>query len=129
MHTQLHNVTMEVLEKCGVSNRQFEQIKMLMQVDKDIFNEKIKTHETHYTSTNLFDNFVDFTKLPHASQLPKEAKNLLYRPDKMKTLSEAYKSICRQLTSNHMHFQESKQLKTAIHHKKAQYEARFPKKN
>ncbi len=41
---------------------------MLMQVvDKDIFSEKIKTHETHYTSINLFDNFVDFTKLPHAS--------------------------------------------------------------
>jgi hypothetical protein len=59
---------MEVLEQCGVSNRQFEQIKMLMQVvDKDIFSEKIKTHETHYTSINLFDNFVDFTKLPHAS--------------------------------------------------------------
>lgn len=105
MHSQLDNVTMEVLEQCGVSNRQFEQIKMLMQVDKDIFSEKIKAHETHYTSYNLFDNFVDFTKLP--TNLPKEAKSLLYRPDKMKTLSEAYKSICRQLTSNHMRFQEA----------------------
>lgn len=40
---------------------------LMQQVDKDIFSEKIRKHETHYTSTNLFDNFVDFTKLPHAS--------------------------------------------------------------
>jgi len=68
---------------------------LMQQVSKDIFTEKIRKHQTHYTSANLFDNFVDFTQLPNTSQLSKEAKGLLYRPEKMKALSEAYKSICR----------------------------------
>jgi hypothetical protein len=51
---------------------------------------------------NTFDNFVDFTKIPNREKLSQDAKNILYRPQKMKTLSECYHRIAVLLRSNAM---------------------------
>ena len=52
---------------------------MLLDIEKDIFNEESKIHPTNYIrNNNPYSNLVDFTKLPE--DLPKKAKDLLYRP-------------------------------------------------
>lgn len=51
---------------------------MLMNVHIDIFrNDELNIHRTHFKD-NLYDAFVDFTKLPE--NMPKSAKDLLFRP-------------------------------------------------
>lgn len=97
LFTQLHEVTVEILEEANVSGRQFEQIKMLLKLDRDILNPMGKRHATFHTMPNLYDNFVDFTKLP--KDLTKEQKSILYRPKKMKELSECYRNIAVQVKS------------------------------
>ena len=117
---------MRTLEEANVSLRQLEQIKMLVKVDAQIF---VHTrHATHYSSYNLHDNLVDFTRLPPADQLPKDAKALLYRPDKMQALSEAYRRVSLLLSSNHMRKQEQDRKVKTEHFRRAQYETRFPQK-
>jgi hypothetical protein len=78
--------------------RQFEQIKMLLKLDKNLLNKYGKRHPKFQTNKNIYDNFVDFTKLPE--NLSHDAKSLLYRPQKMKVLYDAYRNICVQLKSN-----------------------------
>lgn len=89
---------MEVLEAVGASIKQLDQIKMLLKIDPFIFTSKSNRHQAHYVSENLFNDFVDFTKLPQ--NLSKDAKALLYRPNKMKELAQAYRNISLQLKSN-----------------------------
>lgn len=126
MHNQFENVDMRTLEESNVSLRQLEQIKLLVKVDPQIF---VHTrHATHYSSYNLHDNFVDFTRLPPAEELPKEAKDLLYRPDKIQKLAEAYRRLSLNLSSNYMRKREQDKAYQAEHHKRVQYEARFPQK-
>ena len=51
---------------------------MLLDIEKDIFNEESKIHPTNYIrNNNPYSNFVDFTKLPE--DLPKKAKDLCRR--------------------------------------------------
>ena len=71
---------------------------MLLKIDPYIFTSKSNRHEPHYVSENLFNDFVDFTKLPQ--NLSKDAKGLLFRPIKMKELAEAYRNISLQMKSN-----------------------------
>lgn len=78
--------------------RQFDQIKMLLKLDKNLLNKYGKRHPKFQTNRNIYDNFVDFTKLPE--NLSHDAKSLLYRPQKMKVLYDAYRNICVQLKSN-----------------------------
>ena len=82
---------MEVLEAAGVSLKQLESIRTLLKIDPYIFTSKVNRHEPHYVSENLFNEFVDFTKLPQ--NISKDAKALLYRPNKMKELAQAYRNI------------------------------------
>ena len=75
---QLEEVTSDVLEDSEVTKKEFDQLKMLMNVHIDIFrNDELNIHRTHFKD-NLYDAFVDFTKLP--SNMPKAAKDLLFRP-------------------------------------------------
>jgi hypothetical protein len=71
---------------------------MLLKVDTNIFLSKSKRHTPHYVSQNLYNDFVDFTKLPEG--ISKEAKALLYRPPKIKALAKAYRDIALQMKSN-----------------------------
>jgi hypothetical protein len=51
-----------------------------------------KTHMTHFKA-NPYDAFIDFTKLPE--DMPKEAKDILYRPAQMKKLAESYRKLVK----------------------------------
>jgi len=64
---------------------------MLLKLDPFIFTTKSKRHVPNYVSENLFNDFVDFTKLPE--NIPKDAKAILFRPNKMKELAKAYRNI------------------------------------
>lgn len=70
----------------------------MLKIDPFIFTSKSNRHEPHYVSENLFNDFVDFTKLP--PNIPKDAKALLYRPNKMKELASSYRNIGLQMKSN-----------------------------
>ena len=73
---------------------------MLLDVDKDIFHEEAKMHVKNYLDhKNPFSNFVDFTRLPE--DLPKKAKDLLYRPQKMTKLHQAYCRLVQQLENGY----------------------------
>lgn len=98
LEVQLHAITPEILEDAEVSKRQFEQIKMLMKLDRDILNPMGKRHERWIKSQNSYNNFVDFTKLP--KNLTKEHKALLFRPKKMKELAECYRELAIRVKTN-----------------------------
>ena len=71
---------------------------MLLKIDPHIFTPEFKRHAKFYTRANIYDQFVDFTKLP--ANLSKDAKSLLYRPQKMKQLAECYISLARKVKSH-----------------------------
>jgi hypothetical protein len=52
----------------------------------------LKMHGTHYKG-NPYDSFVDFTRLPE--DLPKDAKDILYRPEQMKKLYASYRKLVK----------------------------------
>jgi len=90
-----------MLEEANVSNRQYEQMKTLIKIDKDILNDFGKRHPKRHLSINLHDNFVDFTRLP-IDKIPRDVKQLLYRPQKMKVLYDGYKRLSLIVRSNAM---------------------------
>ena len=95
---QLEDVTLDVLEDSEVSKREFDQLKMMMNLDIDMFRtDQFKIHRSHFKE-NLYDAFVDFTKLPE--DLPKAAKDILFRPAKMKRLSEVYRKLIRTIVTH-----------------------------
>lgn len=73
---------------------------MLLAINKDIFRDETNKHPKYYLSPNLHDNYVDFTQLPPTDKLPKAAKQLLYRPNRMKQLREAYERLSEETISN-----------------------------
>jgi len=100
MVLEVKDVSMQVLEESNVSIRQLEQIKLLIAVDQHIFSPENKRHPRHDLMTTTFDHFVDFTRLPPTSELSKAVKSLLYAPDKMKVLAQAYQRLCLAVRSN-----------------------------
>ena len=56
---------------------------------------------------NIYDNFVDFSRLP--KDLPKPAKDLLYRPDRMKKLAEKFDKIVDEIGNDWMKKQRVKE--------------------
>ena len=65
---------------------------MLLDIDKDLFHEESKIHPTNYIrNNNPYSNLVDFTRLPE--DIPKKAKDLLYRPQRMAKLGQAYERL------------------------------------
>jgi polyhydroxyalkanoate synthesis regulator phasin len=90
-----------MLEEANVSLRAYEQMKMMMKIDRNILNDFGKRHSKQHTSKNLHDNFVDFTRLP-LDKLSKDAKSLLYRPQKMKVLYDGYQRLAMVVRSNAM---------------------------
>ena len=119
---------MEDLERANVTVKQHQQIKSLVEVHVDIFNDETNRDPKYYLSPNLYDNFVDFTKLPPHETLSKDIKAILYRPDKMKVLKECYDRLCMLLVSNyHRDMTEEKNIKKESS-KRLHWEARYPRK-
>ena len=81
-----------------MSKREFDQLKLLMDVHIDLFrNDELKIHRAHFKE-NLYDSFVDFTKLPE--DLPKAAKDLLFRPHKIQRLTGVYRKLIQTIKSH-----------------------------
>jgi hypothetical protein len=83
---RLDKVTDRDLEDAGVSKREFEHIKLLLSVDQAIFK------PSEYGSFSNFSQVIDVTKYEKAS---KDAKEILYRPPKVKKLYEKYWQLAK----------------------------------
>jgi hypothetical protein len=119
---------MVTLENADVTLKQYQQIKLLIAVHKDIFNSETNRDPNFDLTPNLYDNFVDFTKLPPIDTLSKEVKQILYRPDKMKVLRKCYDRLCCELVSNHHRDSLKTKEFVAESKKRLHWEARFPRK-
>ena len=126
MLVELRNIDAGVLERAEVSKRGWQAIQTILDVDKDIFHEEAKLHVTNHLLDNPYSNFVDFTRLP--KDIPKKAKDLLYRPQKMQKLCESYHRLVKQLENDFM--AKKLELETWEKHKasKLQWHGRIPRK-
>ena len=86
-------MTDKQLEANGVSKREFDLIKKLMKLNPEIFIEK-----GHFKTTNEspYSYTVDLSKYSDV-KLPQELKEVLYRPQKLRTLKERYWAIASAL--------------------------------
>ena len=92
-------MTDRVLEDAEVSRREFDMLKIVLKVNSRLFiDDEMKMHPTHYKE-NLFDAFVDFTKLP--KDMPKEAKDIFFRPKKMARLAQVYRDLIQTIENFH----------------------------
>jgi hypothetical protein len=80
---RFEKVTDANLEDAGVSKREFENMKMLIALDQEIFK------PSEYGSFSYYSQFVDISKYQD-KKLSKEVKDILYRPPKLKNLYEKY---------------------------------------
>jgi hypothetical protein len=97
-----------VLVNADVKRKEYDQIQMLMKLDQEIFMNESNIHGKPNTMwENIYDNFVDFSRLP--TKLPKSAKDLLYRPDRMKKLAEKFDRIVNELENDWMKKQRVKE--------------------
>lgn len=81
----LDKVTERDLEEAHISRREYDQIKMLLKIDPEIFV------PSEHTSLSPHANIVDLSKYQSGDKkLSKDAKDILYRPHKVKVLYEKY---------------------------------------
>ena len=100
---------------------------MLLDIDKDIFHEEAKIHMTnHIRNYNPYSSFVDFTRLPE--DLPKKAKDLLYRPQKMAKLGQAYNRLVNELEEDYAAKKMATQQWEAQKHERLKFHGRITKK-
>lgn len=110
------DVSEQVLKKSGVSKKDYDQIKMLMKLDKEIFMQEAKIHpDKNYLQENDFDHFVDFSRLPE--KINKNAKMILYRPNLMAKLKKSFDAIVKAAENEEMiRIQEAEEWKAKKHH-------------
>ena len=69
----------------------------------DIFEEEFKIHVKHdLRPHNIWNNFIDFRKLPDDKKISKQAKELLYRPERMAKLTDSYMRIVQELKNDYL---------------------------
>lgn len=71
------------LEKAGVSKREWDQIKLLLSVDIELFK------PSEFGAFSPHSQVIDLTKYAD-KKIPKDVKEILYRPPKVKNLYEKY---------------------------------------
>lgn len=79
---EFEKVTPKDLKLAGVSNREYDQIKMLNAIDKSLFQPHVLGAFSPHSM------LVNVSK--YGPDLNKDAKDILYRPPKMKALYEKY---------------------------------------
>ena len=87
-----------MVKRAGVSKKDYDQIKMLMKLDRMIFLPEGKMHPKNYLQENDFDSFVDFSRLPE--KINKNAKMILYRPNLMAKLKKSFDAILKEVESD-----------------------------
>lgn len=98
MYEELLNqdVPKAILRAAKVSKTEFEEIKMLLKFDKDIFQLESEMHPRNdLLLDNPFSFFVNFDRLP--SKIPEKIKQYLYRPERMARLKSAFHRLALEL--------------------------------
>jgi hypothetical protein len=85
---RLDKVTDRDLEDAGVSKREFDNIKVLLAVDEEMFK------PSEWGAFSNYSQFVDLTKYQD-KKLSKEVKDILYRPPKLKNLYLKYWQLAK----------------------------------
>ena len=86
----IEQVTDKDLERCGVTKREFDMIKKLMKLDKNMFTVKEFVDSSPYTF------MVDLSKYEN-QKIPQDCKEILFRPNKMRNLYERYWAIASEV--------------------------------
>jgi hypothetical protein len=89
----LAKVTKKDLERAGVSQRDYELMKKLTDLDPEMF---IERYEVMVKSPTPFMYAVDISKY-EGKKIAQELKETLFRPKKMKALYEKYWLIASEL--------------------------------
>lgn len=75
-----------------MSKTEYKDIKLLLQFDKEIFAENSGIHPVNdLEMDNPYSFFVNFERLP--AKIPEKIKQMLYRPERMARLNQAYHRI------------------------------------
>lgn len=85
---RVDRVTDRDLEDAGVSRREFEHIKMLLDLDQELFK------PSEYGAFSNYSQFVDVSKYQD-KKISKDVKEILYRPPKMKNLYQKYWQLAK----------------------------------
>ena len=92
-------VPQATIKKAKVSQREFNEIIMLLKFDRDIFAPESDIHpHNDLLVDNPYSYFVNFDRLP--KKIPENIKQLLYRPERMARLSKAYHRLAVLLNEN-----------------------------
>ena len=84
------NLTKKDLERNGVSQREYDMIKKLLELDPDMFAVRTGLDYSPYTYT------VDLSKYED-KKIPQDCKEMLFRPQKMRRLYERYWQLAPEL--------------------------------
>lgn len=94
-----------------------------------IFEEEGKIHDWHDLKPgNPYDSFVDFRKIPADTKLPKKAKEVLYRPERMANLSQAYRRLVKELHNDYLQKKHHDQVVRENKAKRINFTDRIPVK-
>ena len=92
----IETVPVETLQKSKVSMRELNDIRKLVKFDEKILTPDAHMHPSNdIEPDNPYSFFVDFDRLP--SKIPKDIKQLLYRPERMGRLSKAFERLALNL--------------------------------
>jgi len=111
-------VTDADLEACGVSKREFALIKKLLDLDNDMF-----AYRDH-REDSAFYYAVDLSKYDH-TKIPKDCKEMMYRPNKMRRLYERYWQVASHLDKESRKTLEIQNKKRYYPRKLAKTEAQY----
>lgn len=122
-------MTMEQLERANVSLREYKQVKMMMALNVNIFEDEFKIHMQHDLEPhNVYNNFVDFHKLPHESKLTKQEKEILYRPERFAKLAKVYLRLIDAMKTDYLQRQHEDIMRRKDFHRQTKVADRIPKK-
>lgn len=85
----INNVSSKEVENAGVTKREFEMIKKLMDLDPEIF---VQRYHVIVKSSTPYIFSVDLSKYD-GKKIPQECKEILFRPPKLEKLRERYWAI------------------------------------
>jgi hypothetical protein len=96
---------------------------MLVRFDKNIFAPESNIHlPNDLLVDNPYNSFVDFERLPN--KIPEKVKQLLYRPEKMARLRQAYHKVAIELKNDYQkrvnekkEWERNKHIRLDWHHR------------
>lgn len=106
----LKDVSAETLKRAKVSRAIYKNIKDLIKLDKDIFQQESEIHlPNDLMRDNPYAAFVNFERLP--KDIPPHLKSVLFRPQYYQKIRSAYFRLAHELEHN---YQRRKDLKRDV---------------